>query len=308
MVEDRALVCAFVLHGTGGAREIGWPEIGSWHTDEGVLWVHLEHGEPATAQWLREESGLEPFVCNALLADETWPRAVSVGDGLLVILRGVNLNPHADPEDMVSIRMWLDGRRVISVRLRPLLAIEDICGNLRSGVGPRDPGSFLETVAELLVARMDPVLADIHDRVAALEHDVLEDSRVQTRTRIADLRRQVIQLRRYLAPERDVILRLVSESMWWLSDNDRTRLREVADRVTRYLEELDAARDRAAVTQEQLSMQIAEKINKTMYILSLVATMFLPLGFVTGLWGSTWATCPVPSGPGDSRSFVRFSR
>jgi zinc transporter len=71
----------------------------------------------------------------------------------------------------------------------------------------------------------------------------------------------------------------------WLSDRERMRLREIADRTTRYVEDLDAIRDRAIVTQEELTNRLTEQMNKTMYILSIVAGIFLPLGLLTGLLG-----------------------
>jgi len=63
------------------------------------------------------------------------------------------------------------------------------------------------------------------------------------------------------------------------------RLREIADRTTRFVEDLDSARERAAVTQEELMGRLSEQMDKRMYMLSLVAAVFLPLGFLTGLLG-----------------------
>jgi zinc transporter len=82
-----------------------------------------------------------------------------------------------------------------------------------------------------------------------------------------------------------VLTRLATEQLPWLSDRQRARLREVADRITRYVEDLDAARERAAVTQEELASRLSEQMNQIMYVLSIVAALFLPLGFLTGLLG-----------------------
>ena len=79
--------------------------------------------------------------------------------------------------------------------------------------------------------------------------------------------------------------RLYNERVPWLSDMERMELREVADSTTRYIEELDASRERAIVIQEELMSQISEQMDKRMYVLSMVAAIFLPLGFLTGLLG-----------------------
>ncbi len=88
-----------------------------------------------------------------------------------------------------------------------------------------------------------------------------------------------------MAPQREAISRLQSEKMSWLTAEDSVRLREVYDHLTRYLEDLDAARERAAVTQEELVSRLSEQTNNRMYVLSIVAAIFLPLGFLTGLLG-----------------------
>jgi zinc transporter len=107
----------------------------------------------------------------------------------------------------------------------------------------------------------------------------------QLRSQLATLRRQAISLRRYLSPQREALSRLLTEKIPWLDESNRIRLREVYDMLIRHIEDLDEARDRAAVTQEQLVNSLSEQMNKKMYILSIVAAIFLPLGFLTGLLG-----------------------
>jgi zinc transporter len=203
----------------------------------------------------------------------------------LVILRGVNLNPGADPDDMVSIRAWIEPARVITIRHRRVMAIEDLRQALKEGKGPSDSGEFLVQLCARLSERMSTVVSEIDDAVDELEDQVLERESYQLRSAIGELRRQNIRLRRYLAPQRDVLMRLQTEKAQWLDEMSKARLREVADRVTRYVEDLDSARDRAAVVREELEGRLAEQMSKTMYVLSIVAAIFLPLGLLTGLLG-----------------------
>lgn len=90
-------------------------------------------------------------------------------------------------------------------------------------------------------------------------------------------------VRRFLAPRRDALDRLNRQSCSWPTESDTHILRQEADRITRYLEDLDLAKERAIVLQEELLSQIAQEQNARMYVLSVVATIFLPLTFVTGL-------------------------
>ena len=132
---------------------------------------------------------------------------------------------------------------------------------------------------------MADVVDRISDEVDELEEKVLTMESYELRPAIAEVRRNAIGLRRYLAPQREAVLRLYGEKAVWLSEMDRLRLRESADRTTRFVEDLDMIRERAVVVQEELLGRLSEKMDRTMYILSIVAAIFLPLGFLTGLLG-----------------------
>jgi zinc transporter len=286
MSESDGLIYAVRLDGRGGGAQLDWDQIRTGSPQaEAPLWLHFDYSAPQVRSWLLEESGLDPVVAEALLSGETRPRVVPSPDGLLVILRGVNLNPGADPEDMVSIRLWIEGSRVISLRRYRLMAVEDLKEAIARGDGPAGPGELLAALCERLLARMGGVLQELDDEVDALEDSVLGAESHELRPKLAALRRRAIGLRRFLAPQREALSQLMSERAAWLEDSHRSRLREVADRTARYVEDLDSARDRAAVTQEELNSRLSEAMNQKMYVVALVAAIFLPLGLLTGLLG-----------------------
>lgn len=282
---DRGLVAGYILDGRGGGKSADWQAIEQWRPEQGILWAHFDVYTQDVHDYLFTRSGLDRIVAEALLELETRPRTLLTKQGLLLVLRGVNLNPGANPEDMVAIRIWSDGQRIYSVRRRKLLTIQDMRDNIEAGQGPSNCGEFMVDIADRLVERMANVVSDIDDTVDQLEDQVISSESYQLRTRIAHVRREAIGLRRYLAPQRDALMRLQSERLDWLNDHDRMRLREVIDRTTRYVEDLDAARERAAVSQEELMGRLSEQMDRRMYLLSLVAAIFLPLGFLTGLLG-----------------------
>jgi zinc transporter len=296
-MQDEGLVSAIILNGKGGGRFGGWDEVRGWSRDKGVLWLHLNYMNEEILRWLREESGLDSMTIEALTAEETRPRSFSHGDNLAIVLRGVNLNPGADPDDMVSIRAWIEPSRIITVRHRRVMAIEDLRRALKEGKGPADSGEFLAQLCDCLSERMSTVLSEMDDAVDDLEDKIIEEESYRLRSIIGDIRRQAIRLRRYLAPQREVLLRLQTEKAQWLDEVSRARIREVADRVTRYVEDLDSARERAAVIRDELEGRLAEQMNKTMYVLSIVAAIFLPLGLLTGLLGINVGGIPGAENP-----------
>jgi len=282
---NEGLVIAYILDGNGGGRKIAWDEIATWMPEQGILWMHLNYSFPDVQKWLYEESGLDEVIDDALTEEDSRPRCTPFHEGLLLGLRGVNLNPGADPEDMVGVRIWFEKDRIISTRRRKVLSISDIQAALEQGSGPESIGDFLVQVTGRLMERMRQVIDDLEDAVADLEDQVLTAESHQLRTQLAAQRRQAISLRRYLSPQREALSRLLTEKIPWLHESDRIRLREVSDSLMRYIEDLDEARDRAAVTQEELVNRMSEQMNNKMYLLSIVAAIFLPLGFLTGLLG-----------------------
>lgn len=286
MVEEQPdLICAYVLDGHGGGRQIDWPAVRSHRPEDGPLWVHLQREAPGSRRWLAEDAGLDEVLVEALLSGESRPRCESYGNGLLVSLRGVNLNPGAEPEDMIALVLWIEPGRIVSVRRRPVMAINSVRSAVEAGHGPTGVGDFLATVSEGLVERMGPVIDELEEEAADLEEAVLGGSTSSLRQKLVELRSTAIALRRYIGPQREAMARLLTQQVDWLTPMDRRWLREVADRITRYVEDLDAARERAQIVQDELAARISEQINRNMYVLSIVAAVFLPLGLVTGYLG-----------------------
>lgn len=291
MSANDGLLCAYRLDGSGGGTELDWES--ALETDAAAsIWVHLHLDSEQTHNWLRNQSGLPDIVVDALLSEETRPRCTAINDGLLVNLRGVNLNPGSEPEDMVSIRLYIDHKRIVSVRRRILLSVQDIREEIAAGHGPKNSADFLAEITDKLMIRIGPVISDLDDAVDAVEDHVIENTRASLRGDLWRLRRQAIALRRHISPQREAIARIASEIISWIDAHAGQRLRETVDRITRYVEELDSARERAAIIQDELATRLSEQINRNMYILSVIASIFLPLSLITGLLGINVAGIP----------------
>ncbi len=279
------LLSAYILDGRGVGREVDWEDIHAWSPDQGPIWIHLDRRHEQVRQWMYERSGLDEVICDALLTEDTRPRCTVMNGGTLVILRGVNLNPGAEPDDMISLRVWIEDNRLISLRFPRLMAIADVRDELAKGSGPATISELLVALAEKLTRRMSSVLDNLDEMIDRLELDVMQVQSRAFRQELLAMRRQVITLHRYIHPQREALAHLLTGRDRKLSEEDDVRLREVMDDTTRYIEDLSALRDRAAIIQEQMTSRQAEKMNRTMYVLSLVATIFLPLGLLTGLLG-----------------------
>lgn len=280
-----SMICAYLLDGAGGGKALTWEEVEAWQPGQGNLWLHLDFTTKTTKKWLRTSSGLDKLTVKALVAEDVRPRYVAHSNSLYMSLRGVNLNPGQDPEDMVSIRLWMDKSRIITTRRRMLLSVNDLREAIEAGRGPKSTGEFLAMLNNRLINRMADVIDQLNDDADLLESELLTAESRQLRPQISELRRQAVQIRRYIYPQREALYQLQIEQPPFMATEEHIYFREATDRMMRYIEDLDTARERASIAQEELSSRLSEQMDARMYLLSIVAVIFLPLTFITGLLG-----------------------
>src|SRR5881628_2631226 len=102
------LIHAVVLDGNGGGRVLDWDGVEAWTPADGVLWLNLDYAVTEATTWLETKSKIDSIVASALTDPDPRPRAVAHGDKLLLIMRGINNNVGAAPENMISVRAWID--------------------------------------------------------------------------------------------------------------------------------------------------------------------------------------------------------
>lgn len=294
------LLHALVLDGQGGARRVGFAELPSLRLDEHEsLWLHWDRSHAQAREWLRSRSGLSAFACDVLLEENTRPRMLTLpSDELLLFLRGVNLNPDAEPEDMVSLRVFASAKRVVSLRLRPLRSTEAVIRQLEAGMGPKTASEILLSLADALTERVDELVALLTEKVDSEEDSVEADDRyTPPQDKLLSLRRQAAGLRRFLLPQREIYGQLTRNRLPWFVDDDTDYWNELSNRLIRYLEELELIRERVNLVLEAEERRMRERMNRTMYLLGIITGFFLPMSFLTGLLGINVGGIPGSDNP-----------
>jgi len=283
---ESPIVSSCILNGDGTSENVDENHLVEALKDDRPAWVHLDGNNSETRAWLNNNvSYLDPLILNGLLAQETRPRLSETNEGSLIILRGVNLNEGADPTDMIAVRLWVDKHRIITIRRRPLKAITDIRERFETGEGPKTTGEFVVQLSQRLFERMEPILLELDDKIDMIEQKILDNPDPSERQEIVEVRKDAILYRRYIAPQKEVMNALRLSEQKWIDPNQKRHVQEALDRITRYVEDLDAMRERAQVIKDELANMLSDRLNKNLYILSVISAIFLPLGFFTGLMG-----------------------
>jgi zinc transporter len=264
---------------------------------DGWQWTHMLRA-PGTEAALLADPEIPNTAAWALLEEDTLPRASQIDGGTLLILRGVNLVPGADPEDMISLRLWITARRIVSTEVRRLAQTDHLIAAFRDGQAPESPDAFVLALVESLRAAAEPVLDMVEGKVSAMEAMVAGPGRrsgLAARGTLPAVRQDAILLHRFMAPQALALDSLVRAAPGWLVGLNA--LREEAEAFRRIAADLDALRQRAQLVAEEISLVATERTNDIMLTLSVVSVVFLPLTFLTGLLGVNLAGIPFATEP-----------
>ncbi|WP_051227330.1 zinc transporter ZntB [Oceanospirillum beijerinckii] len=284
-IQQDALIHCYHFDGKGKGELISSESEQNRRLASGFAWLHFDLNNSSTMDWLNQHSLVDPVIVEAMAAEETRPRCVISDKGILLILRGVNLNPGQSADDMISIRLWVEEHRVISVRRRKLTSVQDLRDQIQRNQAPKSAPELVVDLANHLTWHIGETIERYEEQLSDLEDKMLNEGDDNIRQDLLTIRRQLITLQRYLSPQKEAINRLMTEKIDWLENSQKKQLREVNDRLVRHLEDLAAMRERSVVVQQELSNHLAEKANTRVYLLSIITAIFLPLSFVTGLLG-----------------------
>ena len=286
------LLFARVLDGTGGGRAIDWAGIQEWEPapagagpGDQVLWMHLCRNTPGVYEWLQQRIGIPEPTAELLTSDDTRPRAFREGNILVATLRGINFNPGAEPEDMISMQVWSDGVRLLTLRRHPLQTPREILAQIDRGAGPGDVGAIVTALTESMVTRMNASIVDMNEQIDALEDMDMDDDPEAMLGRIATIRRNCLGLKRHMGPQHVAFELISREAPPWFEEHDRREIAETIDRLRRYLDDIDVSKESAVVLMDELRTRALASNERATYMLTIVAGIFLPLGFLTGLLG-----------------------
>ena len=301
---NEPMIFGFGFDEAGHHTPLTWDEVlEGGHAKYKRIWLHLDRHSAQAKGWLYRKSGLDRVTVQALLQEETRPRAARHGHGYLINLRGPNLNEGADVEDLVTLRMWATEDVLITLRARPVRSASDVRKLVEAGEIDTSTGALVAGIADRLTDRMETVLDDFDHEADRYEDELLDPKTHIDRSVLPDFRRRVLQVRRHIMPQREALSTLVRDGAQsgLFSEQDLLFLRESADRITRLTELVENIRERSTVLYEEAIQNSTEETNQRLFVLAILSAVFLPISFVTGLFGVNLGGIP---GAGSPAAFI----
>lgn len=292
------LTYGYVLDGQGGAKEVKQDSSSIDINETLPIWIHLNASNSGIKEWMLKNIKIPIWIIDELLSNETRPKFRTYDEGMLITLRAMNAD--IKPQDMVYMHLWFQKNIIISIGQGPVMAIDDIVKEIKEKNGPKDSLDFLIRIIIKINKRIRKIVnTKVDAEVDYMEDTVLKDFKKDTRKRLALIRRKILFLRRYILPQRDMITKMYNDEVF--GNKHKASIRDAGDELNRCIEDLEVARDRAILIEEEITNRISEQLNRSMYTMTMVSTIFLPLMFLTGLLGINVSGIP---GSDNTKAFL----
>lgn len=300
------------VHLDAGGR-VAWhlsrPEIagalGSAERGEGVLWVDVNSAArdapSASHDLLAAQFGFHPLAIEDAESPGTRVKLEEYDNRyLLVVLRAVRFRAETeDPYDVETSNLALFVGRgfLVTVHAEPSSSVDAVLDLVRRSPDllSRGAARLAHMVADHAVDQFFPILDQIDDFVNGLEERVFERFDQSSLQEIFRVKRLVVTLRRYLAPQRDVLNALSNRPTQLVPPSDQVYFRDVYDHVLRINDSLDVYRDLLGGTLDSYLMQLSNRLGHVTKALSVVATVSIPFVVVSGMWGMNVGGIPLGS-------------
>ncbi|PLX66615.1 MAG: hypothetical protein C0602_11115 [Denitrovibrio sp.] len=265
-------------------------------------WLHLHRESVNTQKWLYE-ADFDEMIIDSLTDSDTRPRTTVFPDGVLLNMRVVNTDNEDYPHNMLSMRLFIEKNRIVSTSLKDIHILKDIIEVMHGTYPPTSKNEFLSYMIELITDRIEPYVAENREIIFDMECNLIDDSELPKQSTISEVRRSVITFARYLAPQKEALMKLMTLKEHNFSQDDKIVVTESINSTRRYLEDLESTNNRCHIMKDDISALSAEKMNRNMYMLSIVTAVFLPLSFLTGLLGINVGGIPGSDNPHGFRNF-----
>ncbi|MDT9000583.1 transporter [Paucibacter sp. APW11] len=300
--DEQGLICGYrFIDGAAGVEidcAASLDSLASASGGNGFVWLHFNLAHAGALSWLHRHSELSEDFYQALREGSRSTRISRDGAAALqAVINDVTFDFSFDPEDVATLWLHLSERLVISARHHPLRSVDRLRAAVKRGDALPTPVALLEHLLSDQADELQHIVRSASDRIDDIEDEILARRQASHSAELARLRRLSVRLQRLLAPEPGALLRVMANPPGWVGAEDKERLRRVNEEFAVVLRDIASLQERIKLLQEEASAQVAEQNNRSLFILTMVTVMALPINLVAGLLGMNVGGIPLNEHP-----------
>ena len=256
------------------------------------IWLHFSLSNVASEPWLRRYLTLPDSFYESLRSEVDATHLEQDADSLVARIHDVLFDFTFDAP-VATTTLCVKPRVLVSAHARPWRSIDQLRAEVQSGQVFRSP---IEILARLLRDQAS-VLVDIvrksKRQVSPMEQQLLAKRISVSRSELGSLRRMLVRLQRLLAPEPAAFFRLLNQPPDWIAEKELQNLQQAAEKFSTAINDTAALVERVKQLQEELAALVSEQTNRTLFLLTMVTVLALPINLVAGLFGMNVGGIPL---------------
>ncbi|MFS2008097.1 transporter [Duganella sp. CT11-25] len=257
------------------------------------VWLHYNLANTASEKWLHEHTALPEEFYESLHEGPRSTRIELADNTLIAVVNDVLHDFSFEPSDISTLWLSVDKQIVISARRKPLKAVDGLRNAVRGGEPIR---SSVELLIHLLRDQADALIKIVRDAIAtvdSIEDNLLAGKLTTKRASLGSLRRVLVRLQRLLAPEPAALFRLLQRPPAWVAEIDAQELRQSTEEFSMVLADMASLQERIKLIQEEIAALTAEANNHSLFVLTVVTVLALPINIIAGLFGMNVGGIPL---------------
>ncbi|QSZ68204.1 magnesium/cobalt transporter CorA [Methanofollis aquaemaris] len=262
---------------------------------ESITWIDVTGlGDIAAIETIGEIFGLHPLVLEDVLNTEQRPKMEDYGETIAIILKWIGYQAGDTLVDE-QISLVLGKNYVISFQERPLNVFEPVRTRIRGGAwrARRLGADYLAyALVDAVVDSYFAAMETFGEKIEAVDNALIEDPDADAIRAIQKVRRELLYLRRQIWPLREVVSSMERTESPLFADQTGVYLRDVYDHIVQVIEALETYRDMSAGMLDIYLSSTSNRMNEVMKVLTIIATIFIPLSFITGIFGMNFRFMP----------------
>ncbi len=253
------------------------------------FWLDLHAPGPDELAKLHEIFGFHPLALEDTEHFGQRPKLDDYGDYVFLVFYGARRHRDDDPDPLREVHLFISGQYVVTIHRDPLPMLDQQREQL-DGRLLHSEQFVLYRVLDALVDSFFPLLSDMDDEIDDLEAAVLESPSEIQLQRLFGLKRQLVAMRKVITPQRDLFASSVDRiaALPGLELDERDYFRDIYDHLIRISDLIDSYRDLLSGATDLYLSTVSNRQNDVMKQLTVIATIFLPLGFITGFFGQNF--------------------